>query len=237
MPHLDYSTAPTTQPGSGELLPKGLRHWAILTLRPHNFDMGIAETPSKTTDARYLDVEMTLCNGPFDKRKVWDKIGVGGTEKYVQAGMAAIRHILEVGKKAGPTNMVGYQIESYFALDGLLVAVRVGVEKGKDGYEDKNNVRYLSPNPESDTVKDFEALVRGEFMPAPKATPGGAPAQPAWGPSQAPPPPPPQSPAPSPMQAPPAGNGWPSAPVPPQNVAPRPSVAVGGPPTKPAWIG
>lgn len=179
---MDFSTAPTQQFGTGELIPKGTLAWAWLTLRPYNMDQGIAETPSKSSEARYLDVEMTIEGGPYDRRKLWDKIGVCGSEKYVQAGHAAIRHILEVGKEAGPQNMAGYVIDNYFAIDGLKVAIEIGIEKGSQQYpEDKNNVRYLSPNPESDTHKKFQRLVNGDTAPPQTAATAPAAAGPSWG--------------------------------------------------------
>lgn len=177
---MNFSGAPTHQPGGNDLLPKGLLAFAVLAIRPHNLDHGMIEKPSKSSDGAYLDVELTIMSGqhpnPFEKRKVWDKIGVKGSEKYIQAGHAAIRHILEVGKQASPQNMAGYEIPDYMALDGLVVAIKIGIEKGNAQYpEDKNNVRYLSPNVESDTHKDFARLVAGDMLPkASDAAPAAA---------------------------------------------------------------
>lgn len=179
---MDFSNAPTQQGGFGELIPAGTLAWAWLVLRPFNLDQGLIETPSKSSDNQYLDVELTITDGPFSKRKLWDMIGVAGTEKYVQAGHAAIRHILEVGRGAGPTNPAGYQINDYTAIDQIKVAVKVTIEKGKDGHEDKNRVRYLSPNPASDTCADFKRLLAGDTAPKTN-TPAAAaaPAANAWG--------------------------------------------------------
>ena len=92
-------------------------------------------------------------------------IGVRGGETYTQMGGAAIRHILEVGKDAGPDNAVGYQIGSFFEIDQMRVAIEITVEKGKGGYEDKNRVRYLSQNPSSDTFKSYQRLAKGDTEP------------------------------------------------------------------------
>lgn len=190
----DFSGASTQQGGFGELIPAGTLAWAIVAMRPHNLDLGIVTTPSKSSDAGYLDVELTIEGGQYDRRKVWDMIGVRGKEKYIQSGHAAIRHILEVGRGASPQNPNAYIIGAntppdsdmgYMELDGLKVAVKVTIEKGNDGHPDKNRVRYLSPNPESDTCKDFARLVAGDTAPAaahaPKAAaPAASPAA-AWG--------------------------------------------------------
>ena len=70
----------------------------------------------------------------------------------------------------------------FMELDELRCAIKVGVEKGKDGYEDKNSVRqYLSPRPASDTHKTFLKLVAGQTQGEPqqqKAAPTAS--KPAW---------------------------------------------------------
>jgi hypothetical protein len=199
---MDFSNAPTKQTVSGEVIPKGTLLWATLEVRPHNADMGVYPKPSsKTPGNAYLDCELTVDGGPYEGRKLWEMIGVEGSPKYTEQGAAAIRHILETGKAASPTNPQGYVIETYGELDGLRVALEVSVEKGgpkQDGsgdYPDKNRVaRFLSPSPESDTNAKFKMLVAGQQpLPAtttaaakpavPAATPAARPAAgtpPAW---------------------------------------------------------
>jgi hypothetical protein len=206
---MDFSNAPTQQFGDGGIIPKGTLAWAILTLQPHNADHGIAEKPSQSSDAKYLEVELTIEGGPYDKRKIWDKIGVAGAEKYVQAGHAALRHILEVGKQASPQNPSGYVIDNYFAIDGLKVAIKITVEKGTGGHDDKNRCRYLSPNTESDTHKDFQKLLAGDTAPPAETAPAAPAATPAWG----------------------GGSGQ----TPATPAAATPAAATGTPPAKPAW--
>lgn len=188
---MDFSGAnPNGQMGGNELLPKGTLAWCNVTVRPFNMDQGEIETPSKSTQGNaYLDLELTILDGPYARRKVWDRPGVAGSEKYVQAGFAAIRHILEVGRNAGPQNQAGYQINDYLALDNITCAIKIGVDPAKDGYEAKNTVAcYLSPNPESDTHKDFERLRTGDTAPKVAADTGlrGSTAAianaPKWGP-------------------------------------------------------
>jgi hypothetical protein len=180
---MDFSNAPTQQGGNGEPIPAGTLAWAWLVLRPFNLDQGMFETPSKSTEGNaYLDVELTITEGQYERRKVWDMIGVAGSEKYVEAGHAAIRHILEVAKAAGPQNPAGYQINNFGEIDQMKVAVKITIEKNT-GYEDKNRVRYLSPNPASDTCADFKRLLAGDTAPktAASAVPAAQPAANAWG--------------------------------------------------------
>lgn len=180
-----------------DLLPHGLLSWAWLKIRPFNLDQGIIETPSQTSDARYLNCELTLEGGPGDRRKVFTRIGVAGSEKYINMGRSAIRAILEVGRGASAQNPQGYVISAaggqpnWLELDGLKVAIKVRIEKGTAGYPDKNDVAvWLSPIADSGTEKLFARLLAGDVMPAanqapPAAARGGAakPAaatQPAW---------------------------------------------------------
>lgn len=146
-----------------DLIPQGQLAWAIVTVRA-----------LKTSQAggQYLDLELTLDDGqPFARRKIFDMVGdpqfAGNSEAYRQMGLIAVTRMLEAGRGAGPNNPAGYQIGSYDQLNGLRVAVKIGVQKGTGGYEDKNRIaEYLTPNPASQSGhKGFEALSRGEFAP------------------------------------------------------------------------
>jgi hypothetical protein len=193
MDYSNFGNAPTEQGGMGEVIPDGTLGWAILKVRPFNLDQGLVLTPSKSTEGNaYLDVELTMIDGPYERRKVWDIISLQGGEKGVSMGMAKVRHILEVGRE-----IQGFaQTDSKYRLgaasgakgdmvlmelDELRCAVKIGVEKGKDGYPDKNKVRaYLSPNPASDTFKTFMRLVAGDTAPTEKPKPAAAANAPAW---------------------------------------------------------
>lgn len=169
----------------GDLIPVGALSFAILKIRPHNLDQGMIEVHGKTlgedgrSKSHYLDCELTLMGGPWDKRKIFTKIGVYGSEKYVNMGRTSIKAILEVGRGAGPQNMAAYGLSAspqgvnWMELDGLQVAIKVKVEKS-EGYADKNEVGvYLSPI-EPSTQKDFAKLLAGDVQPAVKAATAAA---------------------------------------------------------------
>ena len=192
---MNFGNAPTDQGGLGELVPDKTLAWAIVTVRPHNMDHGMVLVPSKSSDGKYIDVELTILEGPYAKRKIWDRIGLAGSsEKWVAQGFSSVRHILEVGREIvgfapGDSKYQLGQITQtngdmvLMELDGLRCAVQIGIEVGKDGYKDKNVVRaYLSPNPTSNTFKTFMKLVNGETAPATTApvAPKPAAATPAW---------------------------------------------------------
>jgi hypothetical protein len=182
--NMNFGTADPNAQGGSELIPDGTLAWAILTVRPYN-DREIL-TPSKSSDGAYLDVELTILEGPYARRKVWDKIGLEGSDKWVARGMSSVRHILEVGRQMtdfSPSNP-GYQCPTgLMELNELQCAVKIGIEVGQKGYQDKNSIRqYLSPNPTSDTHKTFNKLVAGETSAPVRETKPAAAAKPAWGP-------------------------------------------------------
>lgn len=144
-----------------DLIPRGQLAWAILTIK------GIKNNAN--TGSRSIEFEATLDEGqPFARRKVFGFIGDpnhdGNSENYRQMGLVAITRILECGRGAGPQNPAGYQINGFEQLGGLKVGIKIGVEEGKDGYNDKNVVaEWLTPNPASQSGhKLYQKLVAGE---------------------------------------------------------------------------
>ena len=174
---MDFSQGAGQSSGS-DLIPDGQLAWAILVIR------GI-----KASDAggQYLDAELTIDEGqPYGRKKIWDMIGdpmfAGNSEKYRQMGQVAIARILESGRGAGPSNPGGYHIPNYEAMSGLRVAIKIGIKKGDNGYDDKNRVaEYLTPSPGSQGGnKGFLLLQQGIFnakskpaAPAIQAAPSG----------------------------------------------------------------
>lgn len=157
---MDFSKG-AGQSTSADVLPKGLIVWAWLSVR------GVKVNSS--TGTKYVDVELTIDdNQPFARRKLWDKIAdpyhQANSENWRQQGLVAITRILEAGRGAGPNNAAGYQISDFQQLDGLKVAIKVGVEPGSDGFDDKNRVAdWLTPNPASQSGhKGYQKLMAGD---------------------------------------------------------------------------
>lgn len=204
MSSVSYADAGQQYDGSNPI-PNGALSWGWLQIRPHNMDQGIVPVPTKDNSGAYLDVEIILEGGPWDKRKVWTRIGVDGKENWVNMGRAAIKAILEVGRGAGPQNPQAYCLKDldagsqyprpdWFELNGLKVAVRIKYEgerineKTGEVYKERNDVAaFLTPLDPS-LKKDFDRLLAGDVEPAggtgaPKAhgAPQGVQQAPAWG--------------------------------------------------------
>lgn len=165
---MDFSAGAgvTTQ---ADTIPAGQLAWVILTIK------GIKNNTN--TGSRSIEYEATIDEGqPFAKRKVFGYIGdpnhEANSEGYRQMGLVAITRILESGRGAGPNNPDGYKIQGFEQLGGLRVPVKIGIEKGTDGYDDKNKVvEWLTPNPASQSGhKLYQRLMAGEHnVSAPKA--------------------------------------------------------------------
>lgn len=155
---MDFSAgAGMSSPNS--LIPADQLCWVILNVR------GVKNSQS---GGRYIDLELTVDEGqPFARKKLWEMVGdpmhMGNSEAYRQMGMVAISRILEAACNAGPHNPAGYSLRDYSDLSGLRVPVRIGVQKGQNGYEDKNRVaEWLTPNPNSQSGhKEFLLLQQG----------------------------------------------------------------------------
>lgn len=116
------------------------------------------------TGAIYLSAEYTIMGGPFDKRKVWSLIGLYSPKgpDWGNQGRSFIRAALESarGIPASDTSeraQKARQIEGLGELDGLQFVAKVGIAKGKDGYDDKNEIQTVIPC----THKDYAALMSG----------------------------------------------------------------------------
>ena len=102
---------------------------------------------SKAGDSEALDLELSVVDGPYAKRKVWMLLTLSGvTEGHAEAGRISrsrLRAMLESARGVQPddTSEAAAQarrIASYGELDGLCFIGRIGVEPPKGNYKAKN---------------------------------------------------------------------------------------------------
>lgn len=245
---MNFADAPP-QNDFSELIPHGALAFGILNIKWHNLDQGMLETPSKSGESAYLDCTVTItpnpANGfvsPWNKRKIFTRIGVAGKEAYINMGRSAIKAILETGRGAGPSNPNGYNIGSYAELDGLPVAVKIKIDPGNAQFpNEKNDVAlWLSPVDQTSPIpKDWARLMANDVMPAPdtrqpKAAAAAKVAAPAtpWAGGAAP------AGAPTPRQgtAEPAMPNWLGGQTPAGQAAPAAAAPAPAPSGQPAWM-
>jgi hypothetical protein len=141
----DFNSA--SEQRTGELIPDGTIAPVHLTVRPGNSGEGGWLKRSKAGDSEALDCEFTVTEGPHAKRKFWTLFTVQGTtegqQKAADISFSRIRAILESANGVRPDDESDHakskrRLSSYGELDGVRFVAKIGVEKGKDGYKDKN---------------------------------------------------------------------------------------------------
>lgn len=157
-----------------DLIPKGFLGWFIIHVK----------NPQKLSQngGQYVECELTVDDGQqFARRKIFtnimDPYFEGNSEKARQMGMAQICRILETARGAGPNNPAAYQLTDYTQLNGLRIGAMVGIDEGKNGYQDKNSIaEYATPNPDSKRGKKIhDRLIAGENgLPAQAAGPAAS---------------------------------------------------------------
>lgn len=184
---------------NSNLIPKGAIAKVRLTIRPGGFDDpsqgwtgGYARRGS--TGSVYLDVEYTVLEGPYAKRKVWSMIGLYSPNGpgWGNMGRGFVRGVLNSArglsdKDNSPEAQNARRISGLGDLDGIEFVARIDVGKDSNG-EDKNEIRQ----PVTRDHKDYAAVMGGVAAPMAYAA-----HQPAYSPppQQATYAPPPQQPA------------------------------------------
>jgi hypothetical protein len=244
----------------GELIPDGTFAKVRLTIRPGGVngatpaDAGLLKA-SQSSDARMLDCEFTVVDGPHARRKFWQSFTVAGgklDEKGQSIGWkiskSTFRAIVDSALGLDPKDeSTGAKAKRVLPglrhLEGIIFAARIMVEPASNPqYRDQNRIAnvVLPDEPQ------HAAIMRGETVaadpvnaPARKAAsvtaPGWQAPAPAWGAAQPSPVAPNWGAAPQPVAAPAPAWGAQTAPTaPPAPQAPAP--AAPGAPAMPAWL-
>lgn len=182
---MSFNFAPTAnQAPAIALIPPGTLALTVLTVKEIKH--------SNNSGGLMAQLEYTIARGPYERRKIWKYIGdpndQRNSEKWRQMGVADLQHMLESAGIFDPSKpetyarYSGVKPEHAFTtilgdLDGKHIAVKLRIEKGTDGNEDKNGIGFiLSPNPNGRTAKAYADVKAGADMKEPAASPatGGA---------------------------------------------------------------
>lgn len=128
---------------------------------------------SQSTGAQYLDLELIIDGGKFDRRRIFgiicDPWDARTSEKAKEMAVGTITRIMEsigVFDASKPEtynafNNAGIQ-EVAMAINTKQVHIVIGIQKGKDGRADKNEVKeWTSPNPKSNGYKNYTLAQSG----------------------------------------------------------------------------
>ncbi|MGF1660562.1 MAG: hypothetical protein ACFCUS_14155 [Rubrimonas sp.] len=242
----------------GELIPDGAFAMVRLTIRPGGIngatamDAGLLKA-SQSSDAKMLDCEFTVIDGPHARRKFWQSFTVAGgklDEKGQSVGWriskSTFRAMVDSAfgldpRDESPATKAKRVLPGLRHLDGVAFAARIMVEPASDPrYRDQNRIANVVLPGEP----HYAAIMRGETVPpdpvnAPARKTQSAPTPawqapaPAWGAQpQAPSAPPvwgahPAAPSPSPTLG---------APTPAPHPAPEHATAPAPATGMPAWL-
>jgi hypothetical protein len=244
----------------GELIPDGTFAKVRLTIRPGGIngatpaDAGLLKA-SQSSDARMLDCEFTVVDGPHARRKFWQSFTVAGgklDEKGQSIGWkiskSTFRAIVDSAlgldpKDESPGAKAKRVLPGLRHLEGIIFAARIMVEPASNPqYRDQNRIAnvVLPDEPQHAAIMRGETIAPDPVNAPPRKTasvtaPGWQAPTPAWGAAQPSPAAPNWGAAPQPSAAPAPAWGTQTAPAtPPAPQAPAP--AAPGAPAMPAWL-
>ena len=156
---IDFNEVPTGGGGGGdfELIPAGTVARVILTMKrgPEVIPDYSTQPMFKQgqTGTKWLECEFTVVGGKYDKRKFWQNIMVDGGKINPESGMPwckeiGIRTFRDIinstfgldPNDTSPEAAMKRKVNDLNVLDGAEFCVKVDVEKGTNGYADKNKM-------------------------------------------------------------------------------------------------
>jgi hypothetical protein len=143
-----------------ELMPDGTIARGIVKLTGGDMELpefgaGTFFKSSQSTSAKWLPIEVTIVGGEFDKRKVWhnifvdgDKLSERGVPVAKEIGLRTLKSMIDSAfnlssKDDSPQAQAARNLNGVNDLNGVSICFSIGVEKGTNGYADKNKIKYV----------------------------------------------------------------------------------------------
>lgn len=143
-----------------ELMPDGTIARGIVKLTGGDMELpefgaGTFFKSSQSTSAKWLPIEVTIVGGEFDKRKVWhnifvdgDKLSERGVPVAKEIGLRTLKSMIDSAfnlssKDESPQAQAARNLNGVNDLNGVSICFSIGVEKGTNGYADKNKIKYV----------------------------------------------------------------------------------------------
>ncbi len=175
------------QGGDFELIPAGTEVPVMMALRPGGHGEGGWLRQSNAGDKLMLDCEFTVTSGEYANRKFWGMMVVEGSEKAANISRATLRAILEATRGIDPNDQTtaaqqARVVTGWGDFNAAEFIAKVGIERGKDGYADKNKLQTVVHGQKA--TGTAHAFPRGhtaeETAKAAQALHTTAPGRPAW---------------------------------------------------------
>lgn len=180
---MDFNDA---ESNSYDLIPDKTVAPMILTIRPGAHGDGGWETKSKSSDVTMLNAEFAITDGPFRGRKFWGNLVVTGGKSDESGNSIAgnitrstLRGILESSRGIKADDMSEdarkkRMVSGYGDFSGMEFTGKIGIEKGRDGYDDKN--KLVGAVPSGSVGRTGEVKSIGQVIAAKSAAKPGVPA-------------------------------------------------------------
>nr|WP_253308804.1 hypothetical protein [Rickettsia endosymbiont of Ceutorhynchus assimilis] len=160
----DFLTDFNTAKLQSNLIPKGTIVKVKMAIKPGGYENWF--TKSYTTGSIYLNVEFTVTEGPYAKRKIFQVIGiksgkarVEGEDVWAEAGRSMLRSILESARNIHSNDtsekaVIARKINSIADFNGLEFTAKVGIEA--DRYGEKNKITtIITPEQNKNVQNDW----------------------------------------------------------------------------------
>jgi len=176
----DMNDAGPQMPPTGDLIPDGTFAKLRMNVRPGGtngavpMDAGLLKA-SRTSDAKMLDCEFTVVEGPFARRKFWQMFTVSGGKlddkgqsKGWNISKATFRAMIDSAlgldpHDESPATKQKRVLQGLKQLDGIVFAGRIMVEPPSDPqYKDANKLANVVVPGEP----AYGPIMRGEVVPA-----------------------------------------------------------------------
>ena len=183
-----------------DLIPDNTVAPMIMHIKPGGQGDGGWLRPSQNSDAMMLECEFVVLEGPFARRKIFQFMVVSGGKQNEKGESIAggitrsnIRAMLESARNVRPDDMSPEATQKrccpggWADLEGLCFVAKIGIEKGQNGYNDKNKIKaVITPDmkeymPIQQRPTAPQAQMQGQAqMPPPQSVPASANPTPSW---------------------------------------------------------
>ena len=139
------------------LIPAGTVCRAVIVVKMGDveipeFGNGVWFKKSRTSNAKWLELEFTIIGGDYDRRKFWDRIFVDGDKMNdngvpmaKEIGLSTLRKIIDSAHGLSPLDMSDAaqqrrNISGVGDLNSMEICAKSGIKKGNGEYADQNKL-------------------------------------------------------------------------------------------------